>query len=98
MNKTLTKKMRQAHDKQARKIRRLSGYGDVARDFEIEYQVAAELAQARKKAHMTQQDVAKAMDTTQSAISRIERGANVSVETLERYVVACGRHLQVRVV
>ena len=98
MNRTLTKTMRQAHEKQARKIRKLPCYGAVARDFDIEYHVAAELAKARKKAHMTQQDVAEAMDTTQSVISRIERGANVSIETLERYVVACGRHLQVRVV
>jgi transcriptional regulator with XRE-family HTH domain len=49
-------------------------------------------------AGLTQNEVAMAMGTTQSVISRIERGTNVSIETLERYVSVCGRHLQVQVV
>ena len=98
MNRTVTRKMRQAHREQAARIKKLSSYGKVRREFEVEYRIAAELAKARKRAHMTQQDLAKAMNTTQSVISRIERGANVSVETLERYAGACGRHLQVRIV
>jgi len=90
--------MRKAHEAQARKIRRLPCYDGVKRDFSIEYQVSSELAKARREAKMTQSQVAEAMSTTQSVISRIERGTNVSIETLERYVAACGRHLQVTVV
>ena len=98
MNSKLAKKMRAAHEKQARSIRRSKCYDDVKKTFDVEYQVASEVAKAREDAGMTQQEVAAAMGTTQSVISRIERGANVSIETLERYVTACGHHLQVRVV
>ena len=98
MNKELAIKMRKSHAKQADTIRGLSCYNEIKTDFNIEYLVASELERARKEAKMTQQQVAEAMATTQSVISRIERGANVSIETIERYVVACGRHLQVKVV
>ncbi len=98
MNKELVRKMRRAHKQQADSIKKLPCYNAVKTDFNIEYLVASELERARKEANMTQEQVAEAMATTQSVISRIERGANVSIETLERYVVACGRHLQVRVV
>ena len=98
MNRKLADRMRKDHQKQAQEIRSLPCYGDVERDFGIEYQVASELARARQDAKMTQRQVAEAMSTTQSVISRIERGTNVSIETLERYVAACGRHLQVTVV
>jgi len=98
MNNILAKKLQKAQQRQVGKIQRLPCYNKVKRDFEIEYQVASELAKARREAKMTQHQVAEAMSTTQSVISRIERGTNVSIETLERYVVACGRHLQVKVV
>ena len=98
MNKIVANKMMEEHNKQADAIRSLPCYGSVKRDFSIEYQVASELAKARRSAKLTQKQVAKAMATTQSVISRIERGTNVSIETLERYVTACGRHLQVKVI
>ncbi len=98
MNKDLADKMIKHQNRQVDAIRSLSCYDSVKRDFSIEYQVASELSKARRGAKLTQQQVAKAMSTTQSVISRIERGTNVSIETLERYVAACGRHLQVKVV
>mgnify|MGYP006306551305 CR=1 FL=1 len=98
MSKTLETKLRAQHVAQAEAIRKLPSYPGVKREFEIEYAIAAELAKARKSAGMTQEDVAEVMGTTQSVVSRIERGSNVSVETLERYVSACGRRLKVSVV
>ncbi len=98
MNKGIADKMMRQQNKQADAIRSLPCYDSVKRDFNIEYQVASELSKARRDAQLTQMQVAKAMSTTQSVISRIERGTNVSIETLERYVAACGRHLQVKVV
>ena len=97
MNKNLLKKMRKLHGVQARNIRDLPSYDQVKREFEIEYQIAVELAKARKAANMTQRQLAEAMSTTQSVVSRIERGANVSIETLARYVSACGRELKVSI-
>jgi len=98
MSRDVKSRMRAAHQAQAKNIRGLPSYRKVKGEFDLEYQVAVELSKARQKAGMTQSDVAHAMGTTQSVISRIERGTNVSIETLERYVSACGRHLQVRVV
>ena len=98
MNKSVKSRLRAAHRAQAETIRSLPEFRRVKGQFDLEYQVAEELSKARQKAGMTQREVAHAMGTTQSVISRIERGANVSIETLERYVSACGRRLQVRVV
>ncbi len=98
MNRKLQKRLRAGHRAQAEAIRTRPEYARVKNEFELEYEVALELAKARKTAGMTQAEVANAMGTTQSVISRIERGANVSIETLERYVAACGRHLEIRVV
>jgi len=98
MNRTLEKKMRTAHERQASGIKKTRDYAKIKRDFDVEYEVAREVAKARADAGMTQRQLAEAMGTTQSVISRIERGANVSIETLQRYVTACGHSLQVRVV
>ena len=98
MNRKLVSKLRNAHERQAHSIRENACFDTVKHDFEIEYAVAREVAKARSDAGMTQADVAAAMGTTQSVISRIERGANVSIETLNRYVFACGRHLRIQVV
>ncbi len=98
MNRKLVKKLRNEHEKQAEIIRANGIYDTVKRDFGIEYEVAREIAKARSGAGMTQAELAAAMGTTQSVISRIERGANVSIETLNRYVSACGHHLRIQVV
>ena len=97
MNKATAVKMRKAHERQAKAIRKIETYEKVKQEFDIEYQVACEIAKARSDAGMTQSELAQAMGTTQSVISRIERGANVSVETLDRYVTACGHQLQISV-
>jgi transcriptional regulator len=98
MNSKVEKKLRAAHKKQASAIRTLPVYGQIKSEFDLEYTIAKQLTEARKSAGLTQNEVAMAMGTTQSVISRIERGTNVSIETLERYVSVCGRHLQVQVV
>lgn len=90
-------RMKRATDEQAQRIRDLPGYEKVKREFDLEYQVASELAAARKEAGLTQAQVAAIMGTTQSVVSRIERGANISVETISRYAHACGKRLEVRV-
>jgi ribosome-binding protein aMBF1 (putative translation factor) len=55
----------------------------------IEVQLAIQIAQAREKAHLTQEQLAKAIGTTQSVISRIERGAqNLTIATLSKIALA----------
>lgn len=90
--------MRKAHEEQAGNIRNKKAYSRISAEFDIEYGVAKQLYRARVQKALTQSDIAKSMKTTQSVISRIERGTNVSIETLFRYAKACGRRLQVKVV
>lgn len=52
---------------------------------DIEVRLSIQIAKAREKARMTQGQLAKAVGTTQSVISRIERGnQNLTVKTLSR--------------
>ena len=97
LNKRTIEKMKQATDAQAERIRKLPCYQQVKDEFTLEYQVAAELADARKAAGLTQAQIAAIMGTTQSVVSRIESGANVSVETIGRYASACGKRLEIHV-
>jgi len=98
MKSSTIDKMRKAHEKQAKSIRKKPGFGEVSEAFDTEYAIARELHRVRMKAHLSQAQLAERMGTTQSVISRIERGGNVSIETLARYASACGGKLQLKVV
>ena len=98
MNNDTISKMKKATDTQFKNIRDKKCYKRVKSDFDVEYQVALELTQAREEANLTQLQIAKLMDTQQSVVSRIERGSNVSVATVARYAAACGKHLEIQVV
>ena len=91
------KNMRKAHEKQAKAICRKAAYKKISDEFDVEYKVAVELHNARERAQLTQTQLAERMGTTQSVVSRIERGVNVSLETLARYANACGAKLDVRI-
>ena len=55
------------------------------------------LRQAREAAGMTQEEVARQLNTTKSAISRIENHAeDIRLSTLNRYAKAVGANLQIR--
>lgn len=98
MNRQLAKKLKKGQQQQAQRIRNLGDFDRVKREFDIEYEVAREVTRARQEAGLTQRQLAEAMGTTQSVISRIERGSNISIETLDRYVAACGQHLRIQIV
>lgn len=97
LNKNTVQRMAKATKSQAEGIREHPCYKDVKREFMLEYQIASELAAARKASGLTQAQIAAVMGTTQSVVSRIESGANVSVETIARYAQACGKKLEVHV-
>ncbi len=97
MNKDTIERLKQATQEQAKRIRALPDYEESKRRFDIEYKLASELAAARKDAGLTQMQIAALMGTTQSVVSRIERGANISVETISRYAHACGKRLDIHV-
>jgi ribosome-binding protein aMBF1 (putative translation factor) len=64
--------------------------------LEEEFALAAALIEARAHAEMTQEDVAKAMGTTQAVIARLEGGrSKPSTRTLERFAKATHTRLRI---
>jgi len=85
--------MRRATLEQGARIKKNPCYAAVHEAVSADYAVAQVLAEARVEANLSQADLAAAMKTTQSVVSRIESGANVSLDTLHRYAAACGKRL-----
>ena len=66
---------------------------------DADYQVIEEMIRARSEAGLTHEALAERMDTTQSAIARLEGGrVSPSVETLRRYTAGVGKRLRVEFV
>ena len=70
------------------------------KDFEREYRnlvISEKIAELRHKANLTQEELAKRIHTTKSAISRYESNnyEGYSVSLLERIAVACGADLRI---
>ena len=64
--------------------------------LEEEFALAAALIEARSHADMTQEEVAKAMGTTQAVIARLESGKRLpSTRTLERFAKATRTRLRI---
>ncbi len=84
--------LRQAEAAQARQTDALE---QVAESLALS--VLRELVEARKKAGLSQSDVARRMDVPASAIPRLESGAHSpTLTTLSRYAAAIGVTLEVR--
>ena len=69
-------------------------------DFEQEYKnlvISEKIAELRHKAHLTQDELAKRIHTTKSAISRYESNKyqGYSLSLLQKIAVACGADLEV---
>src|ERR1700689_4245819 len=64
--------------------------------LEEELSLVAALTEARTRAGLTQQQVARRMKTTQAVIARLESGGSKpSTRTLERYAEATGSRLRI---
>jgi ribosome-binding protein aMBF1 (putative translation factor) len=65
--------------------------------LEEEFALAEALIRARADASMTQEDVARAMGTTQAVVARLESGRSMpSTRTLQRFAEATGTKLRIR--
>jgi ribosome-binding protein aMBF1 (putative translation factor) len=65
--------------------------------LEEQFVLAEALIRARAGASMTQEDVAKAMGTTQAVVARLESGRSMpSTRTLQRFAEATGTKLRIR--
>lgn len=60
-----------------------------------EFDLAAAMIEARKRAGLTQKDVAERMGISQPAVAKLESGRNLSTATLQRYAAATGTRLHV---
>jgi len=64
--------------------------------LEEEFSLASALIEARARANLTQEEVAKRMGTTQTAVARLEGARSMpSTRTLERYAKATGHRLRI---
>ena len=74
---------------------------EVVREYEAhktEFEIARALVRARLSAKMTQLDVARNMQTSQSQIARLESGHHLpSLSTIKRYATAIDQHIKIDV-
>jgi transcriptional regulator with XRE-family HTH domain len=64
--------------------------------LEEEFALASALIEARSKAGLTQEELAKRMETSQSAVARMESGRIIpSGSTLKRFARATGTRLRI---
>ena len=73
---------------------------EVKREYDAlapEFEISAELLRARKRAGLSQAELAARMRTSQSAVARMESGQTLpSTKTLLRYAEASGSKIQLR--
>lgn len=73
-----------------------SGYKAAYEDLAEEYVLASAMIEARSAAGLTQQQLAERMQTTQTAIARLESGkVKPSTRTLEKFAAATGTRLRI---
>jgi ribosome-binding protein aMBF1 (putative translation factor) len=74
---------------------------EFAHEYDLGYEhfkLGVVLRQARERAGLTQEEVARRMETRKSAISRIENHAeDIKLSTLERFAAAIGVDLKLRI-
>ena len=64
--------------------------------LEGEFSLTAAMIEARSRAGMTQEQLARRMKTTQAVVARLESGGSKpSTRTLERYARATGNRLRI---
>ncbi|MBF0425642.1 MAG: helix-turn-helix transcriptional regulator [Magnetococcales bacterium] len=63
-----------------------------------EFRLARKLLEARSNAGLSQQELARRMGTSQSAVARLESGHRPSIKSLERYAEAVGMRLEISLV
>ena len=71
--------------------------------FKLQLDIAEQLKAGRKKAHLTQENVADRMDTQKPVVARLEAAGgkgkhSPSLKTLVKYANAIGYQLQVKLV
>jgi DNA-binding XRE family transcriptional regulator len=91
----MNKKLIAADDLHAKWMKR-PGYAKAYAELEPEFALADAMIAARAEAGLTQEQLAGLMDTTRTAIARLESGRQMpSTRTLERFAKATGHRLRI---
>jgi len=81
-----------------RRKRRDREFADGLESGYAEFKIGVVLRQAREQAGLTQEEVARRLQTQKSAISRIENHAeDIRLSTLRKYAAALGKQVRVSV-
>lgn len=86
------------HEEFLKKALKRKGFGEAYQELADEYALVRELLAARARAGLTQEEVARSMGTTKSAVSRLEGAGkhSPSVATLKMYARAVGCKIEIR--
>ena len=72
------------------------GYKEAYEELENEFSIASALIEARTRAGLSQEEVARRMHTKQTVIARLESGrVKPSTRTLQRFAHATGTKLKI---
>jgi len=73
-----------------------AGYAREYEGLEEEFALATAVAKARRRAGLSQSELARRMKTTQSTVARLESGRGLpSTRTLDRFAKATGHRLKI---
>ena len=71
-------------------------YAEAYAELETEFAVAREMIEARTRAGLTQDELARRMETSRTVIARLEGGRQLpSTRTLKRFAEATGSRLRI---
>lgn len=90
-----------SHDKFLEDAMSRPGVVTELKKIENEFKIYEDLIKARLKLGKTQEEIARAMHTSVSAVGRLETGSgkvNPTLDTLRKYANALGLKLQLRLV
>jgi DNA-binding XRE family transcriptional regulator len=89
-------------DREAERARgeQIPGYVEARQEAAVEFRLLRQLLDARKRAGLTQEEVATRMGTTRSAISRLEASRKhlPALTTLRRYADVLGCDVEINLV
>jgi HTH-type transcriptional regulator/antitoxin HipB len=81
--------------------KRKASNSEFAEGFDVGYgnfRIGVMLKQARLEAGLTQEEIATAIGTRKTAISRLENHVqDVKLSTVEKYAKALGKHVEIRI-
>lgn len=71
----------------------------LAESLRLRVLAVAEIEKARRRAGLTQQQLAERLGVPQSFVSKVlNNGSNITLETLGRFGLACGVYFKIRTV